>query len=116
MDANILAWQKEVESIKDPSIKASVESRRNAVRSNYALVRMYADDARKAYEPFLSDNKDIVKALSIDLSPAAINGLKGSMDGATAKGQALQQRLVALDHALGNMERGLAPIGDASPP
>jgi hypothetical protein len=77
---------------------------------------MYADDARKAYDPFLSDNKDIVKALSIDLSPAALNGLKGSIDGAMAKGRALQERLVALKLALGNIERGVAPIGDAAPP
>jgi hypothetical protein len=116
VDANILAWEKELKGIENPSIKASVQGRRDAIRANYKLVRMYADDARKAYEPFLRDNKDIVQALSIDLSPAALAGLKPALAGAMGKGEALQQRLVALQHALGNIERGVGPIGiDGSP-
>src|SRR4051812_30410944 len=62
---NTLTWQKEMETISDPTVKASVESRKNAVRSNYDQLKMYAQDARAAYEPFLKDNQDIIKALSI---------------------------------------------------
>ncbi len=48
MDMNIKSWQKEMETIQDPTVKASVESRRDAVRSNYELVKMYASEARHA--------------------------------------------------------------------
>src|SRR4051812_24292451 len=51
--AHIQAWQSEMKNIKDPTIKASLESRQQAVRSNFKLVQMYAQDARKAYGPFL---------------------------------------------------------------
>src|SRR5678815_1532604 len=71
-DAHVKQWQKEMESVKDPMIRASLESRREAVKTNFKLVKMYADDARKAYEPCLRRNKEIVQALSIDLSPAAV--------------------------------------------
>ncbi len=114
VNTQIMAWQKEMEQIKDPAIKATMESRRNAVRSNFSLVQMYADDARKAYEPFLQGNKDIVKALSIDLSAASLNGLAPAMDRTQASGDALKQRLAAMQLAMSNMEHGMPPIGSLS--
>ena len=115
VDTNIMKWQAEMDQIKDPTIKASVESRKQAVRSNYKLVRMYADDAQKAYRPFLQANKDMVQALSIDLSPASIASLKPAMDKTHADAAALKQRLSAIQLALSNIERGISPIGDAKP-
>jgi len=38
-DAHIQAWKEEMSSIKDPTIKASVESRRDAVGTNFSLIR-----------------------------------------------------------------------------
>jgi hypothetical protein len=116
METQIMAWQKEMEQIKDPAIKATMQSRRDAVRSNFSLVQMYADDARKAYQPFLQSNKDIVKALSIDLSASALSGLGPAMDRTHANGEALKQRIAALQHALGNIEQGMTPIGGTAPP
>jgi len=110
-DTHIKAWQAEQKSIKDPAIKASVESRRSAVRSNFALVQMYSDDVRKAYEPFIGGNKDIVQALSIDLSPAAINSLAPSIDRVSEDGKALDQKLWMLQHALDNIAGGVSPLG-----
>ena len=110
-DTQIQSWQSEMADIKDPQIKASLEKRREAIRDNYALLKMYADDARKAYEPFVQGNKQLIKALSIDLSPAAISGLSDSMDRITSEGMQLQQKLAAMQHALDNMSSGVSPIG-----
>src|SRR3982751_4219858 len=52
-DAHVKAWQKEMEWVKDPMIRAGLEERRDAVRTNFKLVQLYAQDARKAYEPCL---------------------------------------------------------------
>jgi hypothetical protein len=111
-DAHIQAWQSEMESIKDPTIKANLQSRREAVRTNFNLVQMYAQDARKAYDPFLRGNKEIVQALSIDLSPAAISGLAPSMDRITAQGKALKEKIAAMQHAMDNMANGVSPLGE----
>jgi hypothetical protein len=111
MDMNIKSWQKEMETIEDPTVKASVESRRDAVRSNYELVKMYASEARHAYEPFLQGNRDIVKALSIDLSPAARSSLGKSMDKTAADGKTLKQKITAMQKALDNIAQGRSPIG-----
>src|SRR5215204_46301 len=56
------------------------KNRRQAARSNFDLVRMYADDVRKAYEPFMQRNKEMVKSLSIDLSPAGLFFFSRSVD------------------------------------
>jgi hypothetical protein len=110
-DAHITAWQKEMETIDDPQIKSTMESRRQAVRSNYQLVQMYADDARKAYEPFLKGNQQLVKAFSIDLSPAAVSSLAPSIDKVMADGEMLKQKIAALQRALGNITNGVSPLG-----
>jgi hypothetical protein len=72
---------------------------------------MYADDARKAYAPFLQGSKEISRALSIDLSPAAVTSLAPAMDRVAIDGQALQERLAAVQRALGNIANGVSPIG-----
>jgi hypothetical protein len=110
-EQHIKAWQKEMESINDPTIKSSLESRRQAARSNFALVRMYADDVKKAYEPFVQRNKEMVKALSIDLSPAAINSLSAAIDQVLSDGANLKQKLAAMQHAMDNIANGVSPIG-----
>jgi chromosome segregation ATPase len=111
VEENIAAWQREMETLKDPTIKASVQSRREAVRTNYALVRMYADDIRKAYDPFLQGNNEMIRALSIDLSPAALSGLAPAIDRVAADGVNLKQKLAAMQHALDNIANGVSPIG-----
>ena len=115
MTMNIRSWQKEVEEIEDPTIKASVESRREAVRTNYELVKMYPAEARNAYEPFLKGNQDIVKALSIDLSPAARSTLAASMDKTVADGNTLKQKIAAMQKALDNIAQGQSPVANEAP-
>jgi hypothetical protein len=112
--AHVKAWEEEMATLKDPAIKASMESRREAVRTNFELIRMYAQDARKAYEPYLAGNKELVRALSIDLSPAAVSSLSPSIDRVLLDGKALQERLWSMDHALNNIADGVSPLGEAS--
>jgi hypothetical protein len=111
-DAHIKSWQKEMESVKDPMIRSSLESRRDAVKTNFKLIKLYADDARKAYEPCLRRNKEIVQALSIDLSPAAIKSLGPAIDSVMADGNTLKMKLAAMQHALNNISNGVSPIGE----
>ena len=111
-ELHIKSWQKEMESISDPTIKASLESRRKAARSNFKLIQMYADDVRKAYEPFISGNQQLVKALSIDLSPAAISSLSPAVDKVMLDGNKLKERLGAMQQGLNNIANGVSPLGE----
>jgi hypothetical protein len=111
-DAHVKAWEKEMKTLKDQAVKASMESRRQAVRSNFDLVKMYAQDARKAYDPFLAGNTEIIQALSIDLSPAAISSLSPSIDRVLLDGKALKEKLAAMQLALNNIATGTSPLGE----
>jgi hypothetical protein len=111
-EAHMSQWEQEMKTFKDPQVKASMEARREAVRSNFVLVRMYAQDARAAYGPYLGGSREIVRALSIDLSPAAVTSLAPAMDKVAADGMTLKQKLAAMQHALENISNGVSPIGD----
>lgn len=111
-EQHIKAWQKEMENINDPNIKSSLESRRKATRSNFKVVQMYADDIRNRYEPFIQGNKSVVQALSIDLSPATISSLSGSIDKVMADGMSLKERMGAMQQALNNIANGVSPLGE----
>ena len=110
-EAHIKAWQKEQKDITDPQIKATLQSRQNAVRSNFAMLKMYADDVRKRYEPFLKRNQEMVQALSIDLSPKAVASFGPMMDKIMSEGMALKERMAAMERGLQNIADGEAPIG-----
>jgi chromosome segregation ATPase len=111
-DAHVKAWQKEMATIKDPMIRSSLESRREAVRTNFKLVQMYAQDARTAYDPCLRRNKEIVQALSIDQSPATIASLAPAMDSVMADLDGLRLKLAAMQNALNNIANGVSPLGE----
>jgi hypothetical protein len=99
-------WQKDVETVNDPTVKASLEARREAVRTNFGRIRAAADDVRKAYDPFMADHQAIVKALSIDTSSAAVPGLKPVMSRATANGKVLKDKLGVLRAELNKLQTG----------
>src|SRR3954471_23190632 len=94
--AYINKWQNEMDTIQDPTIKANLAQRRDAVRANFESIRNSASSARDAYDPFLSDLKQIQKALQIDQSPAALPGLKPAFGKAHVDGATLKQRITAL--------------------
>jgi chromosome segregation ATPase len=110
-DQTLMDWQKEMDTMQDPTVKASAESRKEAIKNNYEQLRMYAEDARKAYDPFLQTNKDIVKALGVNLSPATLTSLQSSIADADAKGKTLKEKLAAFQHAMDNVAKGQPPIG-----
>ena len=110
-DAHIQQWQSEMASIKDPEIKSTLASRREAARSNFKLIMMYADDVRGAYKPFLEDNQSIMKALSIDLSPTAVASLSSSIERVQSGGEQLKVRLGLMRRAMDNIVNGISPLG-----
>jgi chromosome segregation ATPase len=112
LDAYIQKWQAEVGQMQDPTIKASVTERQNAVKANFDKVRKAGQEARAAYAPFLATLTEIRKALSIDMSSAALPGLKPAFENANKQGATLKQKLAAMDAEL---EAMLGGMGSAAP-
>jgi len=106
-DAYVTNWQREMETVNDPAIKSTMESRKAAVQSNVEQLKSSAQAARDAFAPFLRDNQDILKAMSVNLSRATVDGLQPSMQQAIADGQTLKTKLGAIQTELDNIERGV---------
>jgi len=114
MEMNKLNWQKEMDAISDPTVKATAENRKAAVAANYDQMKTYAQDARGAFDTYLKGNQDIVKALQLNLSPGAVSDLGKSMDKTTADGNTLKQKIAAMQRAMENIAKGQAPTGGAA--
>jgi chromosome segregation ATPase len=114
MQEYVAKWQSEMEKMNDPTIKAGLQQRRNAVSANFDRVRSTAQAAREAYDPFMARLQEIRKALAIDLSPNALPGLKPAMDQAKAQGQTLKQKLSAMQGELDKILSGTSASGTAS--
>ena len=113
-DEFIAKWQEEMATVKDPTLKSTLEQRREAVRANYERVRAAGQAVRDAYDPFVAKLDEIQKTLSIDLTPPTVTGIRSVIDSARKDGQTLKDRLGALQAELDRIEAGLSPTGKAA--
>jgi|RhiMethySRZTD1v2_1073278.scaffolds.fasta_scaffold806765_1 chromosome segregation ATPase len=114
VNAYVERWQKEMETMNDPTLRASLEQRRQAVSANFGRVQEAAQGVREAYQPFLAQLKELQRALAVDLSPAAIPGMRPSMDKAKTQASTLKQKISALSSELDRISAGLSPSGTAA--
>jgi hypothetical protein len=105
-DEYIKNWEKDVAEIKDPTAKASMEDRRNAVDANYAKVSASAQNVKDAYDPFIADHRAIMQALGVNLSQATLASLKPVLDRTHADGKTLKAKIAVFQTDLDNIERG----------
>lgn len=110
----IAKWQEEMATVKDPTLKSTLEQRRESVKSNYDKVRAAGQAARDAYDPFVAKLDEIQKTLSIDLTPQTVTSIRPVIDSARKDGQTLKDRLGALQAELNRIEAGLSPTGKAA--
>ena len=106
-------WEKEIDTMKDPTIRAGLTQRREAVRENFDKVKNSAQAAREAYQPYLAGLKEIQKALAIDLTPANATALKPAIEKTRRQGDTLKQKLAAMQAELDNIVKGTSPTGTA---
>jgi hypothetical protein len=106
-------WQKEIDQISSPELKAGAVSRRTAVKHSYDEIVASAQSAGDAYKPYLRNLQDIQRALASDLTPGGVDAAKPAMTKAKAEGETLEQRIDALigqlDGVSGSMSSGGAP-------
>jgi hypothetical protein len=108
MQAYVKKWQEDMSKMNDPSIRAGLQERQTAVSANFEKVRTAAQGAREAYTPLMGRLQEIKQALAIDLSPAALPGLKPAMDNANTQGQTLKEKLGAMQKELDAMLSGMS--------
>lgn len=109
--AYLARWEKEVSELNDPALKSSAQERVQQVRDTFGQITELADQARAAYEPFMTSMTDIEKYLAADLTPAGINNARPSIDNAVAQGKDVFEKLNQLINAVNGLSAHIAPSG-----
>ena len=109
MNEYVARWQNEIDSTQDPAIQSALTSRREAVRQNFQKVVAAAQEVRAAYDPFLSQNQEIQRALAIDLTPQQVSALKPAMEKARGQGTTLKAKLTVMQDELNRMAGEMSP-------
>jgi chromosome segregation ATPase len=104
-------WQAEITEISDPELKATAQDRANRVRDRFGTIATLSNDAREAYDPFISNIKDIEKYLTADLTPVGVRAAKASFDKVQTAGDALNKKLDLLIEELNIVSARMSSTG-----
>ena len=106
----VAAWQKEMDQISNPELRAGATERRAKVQANFDRIASTARATGDAYRPYLQNLQEIQKALANDLTPAGVDAARPAIEKAKAQGDTVQQRLdsliAELDQVGGSMSSG----------
>ena len=104
-------WQRQATEITNPQIKAATQARQAEVKSTLASLSQTGKAAGEAYDPFISNMKDIRTYLSNDLTPAGVKRLEPTIEKARRDGAALQKALDDFNRASERVQATLKPVG-----
>ena len=104
-------WQRQAAEITNPQIKAATQARQAEVKGNLESLSQTGRTAGEAYEPFISNMKDIRTYLSNDLTPGGVKRLEPTIEKARRDGAALQKALDDFNQASQRVQATLRPTG-----
>ncbi|MGE5296780.1 MAG: DUF2959 family protein [Solirubrobacterales bacterium] len=88
-------WEKEANRLNSEQLRAGTTERRQTVREDYDHLRDVANNTHAAYEPFLTQLREIQRAISLDLTPAGVDATKPAMETARQTGAQLKEQINA---------------------
>jgi SMC interacting uncharacterized protein involved in chromosome segregation len=112
-------WDAELAQIRNEDIRSRSEARRKEVTQSFDKIKATYEKTRGDFEPFLSDLKDIQRALSVDLNRSGVEAVSRSIDNANRNAEPLRQSLKTLSdefRSLGVAISPSAPAAAAQPP
>jgi chromosome segregation ATPase len=104
-------WEKQSAEISDPQIKAATQARQGEVRTKLTSLGQTGKAAGDAYNPFISNMKDIRNYLSNDLTTSGIKRLEPTIEKARRDGATLQKALDDFNRASESVQASLRPSG-----
>jgi len=105
--AYVARWEKEMDQVSSPELRAGAAERRQKVKANYEQIVTTGRSVRDAYQPFLKNLQDIQRALASDLTPAGVGAASAAIDKAKTDGAALNERLDGLIAQLDDVAQGM---------
>jgi chromosome segregation ATPase len=103
------SWQSQNETITNPDLRAAADDRAARVRSRYDQIDSRAQEVRAAYDPFITELRDLETFLSNDLTYAGVTAAKPVFESVRAKAAALKEKVNALVSDLDETYTRLSP-------
>lgn len=98
-------WHNEVRAIQDPELRKASAKRAEGAKAEFERMRDVAEEARNAYEPYMTGLKDVQQYLTNDLTAGGVAAVKGKADDTIRLGETLQQKLTAVQTELDGLSQ-----------
>ena len=89
-------WDKETAQIRNEDIRNRSEARQREVAANFARISQQYDETKTAFEPFMSDLRDVQKYLGTDLTAGGLVAIKDNAAKATREAVPVKESLARL--------------------
>ena len=103
------AWQQEAAAITNPEVKAATQARQAEVKRTLGELSGAGKKTGDAYQPFISDMKDIKTYLSNDLTQGGVKRLEPTIQKARQGGAELQKTLDDFNQVSQRVQTALRP-------
>jgi len=102
-------WDKESAQIQNEDIRGRSETRRNEVASRFDRISAQYDETRAAFQPFMSDLRDVQKFLSTDLTAGGLSAIKDTAAKATQDAAPVKEALGRLSDEFKSLGLSMSP-------
>ncbi|MCU0770941.1 MAG: DUF2959 family protein [Verrucomicrobia bacterium] len=109
-------WDAGMTNITNPDLRKTSEARRAEVSSAFEEVAQSLKKSKEAFDPFLSDLKDVQQVLNLDLTQGGLNSIKGTTKKAIAHGEDLRSALQEAAKDIHDLAAKMSSKGPAAAP
>lgn len=89
-------WDQETAHMRNENIRQRSAERKHEVAANFARISLQYDEAKTAFEPFMSDLRDVQKYLGTDLTAGGLVAVKDFAAKATRHAEPVKESLTRL--------------------
>jgi len=102
-DAYFDSWQEQMKRIKDPQLRAHVESQRPAFQEHFQKIKALSQEGRAAFGPFLAGMRKVRNSLEKDPASLGTQTVQETLASTRAQGEKVDRYLTDIRHELDSM-------------
>ena len=113
-DAYFDSWQEQMERIKEPQLRARIETQRPAFQEHFQKIKALSQEGREAFGPFLAGMRKVRNSLEKDPASLRTQTMQETLASTRAQGEKVDRHLTDIRHELDSMMAMLTASGPAA--
>jgi hypothetical protein len=102
-------WDNEMAKMHNEDIRNRSEARKDEVASRFARISQHYDETKTAFQPYMSDLRDVQKFLSTDLTTGGLAAIKDVVAKADKDAVPLKESLARLSDEFNSLGLSMSP-------